>query len=77
MSDMKVERFTRKCESPACSHGRRLWRAWLEPLRGHSLDGHWYCSPECFEQALASAIGHLLPGKAQPPASLIGFPSGC
>jgi len=72
---MKVDRFLRQCESPACSHRRRLW-AWLEPLRGYSLDGHWFCSPECFEYALASAIGPLLPGRAQPPAATHRVPLG-
>jgi hypothetical protein len=53
-----------------------LWRAWLEPLRGYSLDGHWYCSPECFEQALAFALGQLFPGAAQPPVVTHRVPLG-
>ncbi|HMD85768.1 MAG TPA: hypothetical protein VKO18_13820 [Terriglobia bacterium] len=73
---MNVERFARQCESSACSHRRRLWRDWLEPLRGYTLDGHWYCRPACFEQALASAITQFLPGAAQPPAAAHRVPLG-
>lgn len=76
MALLNVERFSRQCDSPACSHRRRSWRAWLEPLRGYSLDGHWYCSPECFEQALAWAIGQFLPGIPQPPAKAHRVPLG-
>ena len=76
MAKMNVERFARKCESPACRHGKRLWRTWLEPLRGHSLDGHWYCSTDCFDQALVSAIGQFLPGTPPPPAKAHRVPLG-
>ena len=76
MALMKVDRFLRQCGSPACSHRWRLWRAWLEPLRGYSLEGHWYCSPECFEQALTLAIGQVLPGTPQPPAKAHRVPLG-
>ena len=65
MAIIKSARFL-QCESPACTRRRRSWRAWLDPVRGLSLDGHWYCSPGCFEQALAFAIGQSLPGTAQP-----------
>ena len=60
----KVERVARQCESGTCTHHRRSWRIWLEPVRGYSVDGHWYCSPECFEQALASAVAKFLHLKA-------------
>lgn len=73
---MKPERFLRRCESPACSRRRRLWRTWLEPGRGYSLDGHWYCSAACFDQALAFAIGQVLPGTAQPTAKTHRVPLG-
>ena len=76
MAIMKAERFLRQCESPACSRRRRLWRVWFEPVRSYSLDGHWYCSPKCFEQALAFAIGHFLPGSAQTPAKAHRVPLG-
>ncbi len=63
---MNADRSTRQCESTECPRRRRLWRTWFEPLRGYSLDGHWYCSPECFERALASAFAQFLPGRPQP-----------
>lgn len=76
MALIKPDRFLRQCESPACSRRRRVWRAWLEPVRGHSLDGHWYCSSACFEQALAFAVGQALPATAPPPASAHRVPLG-
>ncbi len=76
MATTKVERLSRQCESPICEHRRHLWRAWLDPLRGYSLDSHWYCSPECFEQALTSAIPQFLPGKIQAPAKTHRVPLG-
>jgi hypothetical protein len=76
MALIKPDRALRQCESPACSRRRRLWRAWLDPGRGHSLDGHWYCSPACFEQALAFAIGQALPGTAQPSSPTHRVPLG-
>ncbi len=66
----------RQCESPTCSHRRRLWRAWLDPVHGYSLDGRWYCSPECFERALAAAVAQLLHAKPQPPAITHRAPLG-
>lgn len=76
MAKLKVEHRARNCESPACAHSRRLWRAWLEPPQGHSLDGHWYCSPECFERALISAIRQFLPGAPPAPAKPHRVPLG-
>src|SRR5208337_4688126 len=40
------------------------------------LDGHWYCCPECFERALAAAVGQSLPGMVQPPAAPHRVPLG-
>ncbi len=73
---MNVEGLARQCESAACSQRRRSWRAWLEPPRGCTLDGHWYCRPECLEPALASAIAQFLPGSPQPPAAGHRVPLG-
>jgi hypothetical protein len=73
MARMSAER---QCESPACSYRKRPWRAWLEPLRGLSLDGRWYCSSECFLRALTSAIEQLLPVTAQPQTAAHRVPLG-
>jgi hypothetical protein len=61
MPKMNAERFLRPCESPVCGRRRRLWRALVGPVRGLTLDNHWYCSPECFRYALTSTIEQLLP----------------
>jgi hypothetical protein len=76
MALMNVDRLARQCEYPACTHRRRLWRAWLDPVRGHSLDGRWYCSPECFEQALSSTIRDFLNAKPQARAMTHRAPLG-
>ena len=76
MGVMKIPDFSRRCESPACARRRGLWWAWIEALRGYSLDGHWYCSPECFEQALAFTLGQLLPLTAQSPVLTHRVPLG-
>jgi hypothetical protein len=49
---------------------------WLEPVQGYSLEGRWYCSPQCFEQALTSTIGRFLPGMPQPAATAHRVPLG-
>jgi hypothetical protein len=76
MAIVNGQGFLRQCEYPACAHRHRSWRVWLEPVHGYSLEGHWYCSPECFEQALVLAIGQFLPGTIQPPAKAHRVPLG-
>jgi hypothetical protein len=73
---MNIQRLAKQCEFPACSHRRRLWRAWLDPVRGYSLEGHWYCSPECFEQALTCAVAQFLHTKPHLPAVTHRAPLG-
>jgi len=73
---MNAEQFLRQCESPNCTRRRRLWRGWLEPARGLSLDGRWYCSSECFAEALASAITQFMPGTARPAGKAHRVPLG-
>jgi hypothetical protein len=76
MAAMTGGRFSQHCESPACPSRKHPWRAWLTPLRGLCLDGHWYCSPECFLRALTSAIEQLLPVTAQPHPAAHRVPLG-
>ena len=76
MAIMNLERLAKQCEFPACSHRRRLWRLWLDPVRGYSFEGRWYCSPECFEQALTTSVGQLLQAKPQPRAMKHRAPLG-
>ncbi len=63
---IKPEIFVRSCELPDCPNRRGLWRALLEPQRGYSLEGRWYCSPECFENAATLAIRKLIAGMGRP-----------
>jgi len=75
-ASMGLGRSTPQCEALACPRRRRSWRAWLETPRGTSLDGHWYCGPECFQQALVSAVEPLLSATAPPPATAHRVPLG-
>jgi hypothetical protein len=45
-------------------------------VHGYSLDGHWFCTTECFEQALASVVAQFLLGKTQPLAKSHRVPLG-
>jgi len=52
------------CANSKCS-AKTLLQAFTRRNRGMNVDGHWYCSPECFEQAIKGRIGELMtsPGK--------------
>jgi hypothetical protein len=76
MALLNVDRLAKQCEYPACSHRRRLWKAWLDPVRGYSLEGRWYCSPECFEQAVTSVVSQMLRVRPHPPAVTHRAPLG-
>jgi hypothetical protein len=65
MATMKLQRVARQCESPICSHHRSAWRGWLDPVRGYSINDHWYCCPECFEHAVATAVAQFLRGSVK------------
>jgi len=49
------------CENPACLERCILWPEWIRKNKGINLQGKWYCSPECFEQAAQTAFQRLLP----------------
>jgi hypothetical protein len=53
-----------------------LWWGLLEPLRGYSLDGRWYCSPECFGRALAATIRQFSLETVHPPPKDHRLPLG-
>ncbi len=73
---IKPEIFVRNCELPDCPNRRGLWRNLLEPQQGYSLEGRWYCSPECFELAAATAIQKLIGGMGRPQAKPHRVPLG-
>jgi hypothetical protein len=51
----------RTCENSACRQRKIFWPAWLRNDEGILLQGQWYCSPECFEEAARSTLFRLLP----------------
>jgi hypothetical protein len=71
-----VERAFRTCENAACGQRRVLWPAWLQKEEGIRLQGQWYCSPECFEDAAKSALFRLLPGAGEVPRRHHRIPIG-
>jgi hypothetical protein len=57
----QLERAFRNCENPSCEHRRVDWQFWFRKSEGIYLQGQWYCSPECFEQAALTMLIRLLP----------------
>jgi hypothetical protein len=58
-----------QCENANCANTNLLRRLLSRPKRdGVFLQGKWYCSLDCFEQAVTSAFGELLhlPDEPQP-----------
>ncbi len=56
-----LRRMFQDCESPLCDQRRVLWPVWMRNSEGMRLQGHWYCSPDCFEHAANEALLRLLP----------------
>ena len=56
-----LERFLRKCENPRCMRKRTRWPFSRGPVEGARLQGRWYCSGRCFEQAAADIFLKMLP----------------
>ncbi len=56
-----IENAFRTCENTACHQRRDFWTAWMRKEEGIRLQGLWYCSSECFESAVQSALFRLLP----------------
>ena len=52
--------IVQKCENPRCDHRRVLWPFGAVKSAGMFLQGHWYCSPDCFEIAVQEALVQLL-----------------
>src|ERR1017187_4524406 len=57
----QLEKAFRNCENPSCEHRRGYWPVWFRKSEGIYLQGQWYCSPDCFEQAAQTALIRLLP----------------
>jgi hypothetical protein len=71
-----IEKAFRTCENTACRQRRIYWPAWLRKDEGISLQGQWYCSPECFEQAARSTLLRLLPAADEAPRRHHRIPIG-
>ncbi len=48
-----------QCANAACPRPQTLWARWRVRHDGVQFRNGWYCSPECFETALASCL-HIL-----------------
>jgi hypothetical protein len=71
-----MEKAFRTCENSNCRQ-RCLYRpAWLRKSEGIGLQGQWYCTLECFEEAAQSALFRLLPAAGDPPRKHHRIPIG-
>ncbi len=52
--------MVQKCENPVCYHRRVLWPFGKAKSERIFLQGRWYCSPDCFENAVQEAFEQLL-----------------
>jgi hypothetical protein len=57
----QLERAFRNCGNPSCEHRSDRWSVWFRRSGGIYLQGQWYCSPDCFEQAAQTTFIRLLP----------------
>src|SRR5271169_5092708 len=44
-----------ECTSADCAN-RSLWRSVMDRKKGIRLEGHWLCSPACFERAILEIV---------------------
>jgi len=72
----RIEKAFRSCENHACKQPRDFWNTWLRNGSGVRLQGHWYCSPDCFQHAALSAFSQLLPGPEAAPKRRHRIPIG-
>jgi hypothetical protein len=55
----KWQKWTPVCANSTCST-KTLLRSFIHRNRGMSVDGQWYCSPDCFDQAVKGKIAELM-----------------
>jgi len=72
----RMEKAFRPCGNLACRQPRDFWNAWLRNDLAVRLQGHWFCSPECFELAALSTFSQLLPGTEAAPKRRHRIPIG-
>jgi hypothetical protein len=44
-------RIFQNCQNSLCDQCRIVWPPWMQSSAGMCLQGNWYCSPDCFENA--------------------------
>jgi len=71
-----MEEALRRCENYSCRHPRDPWNLLLHREQGIWFQGHWYCSPNCFERAAQSAFSTLLPATQESSKSPHRIPIG-
>jgi len=64
-----------RCRQTACG-SRRMWRQVYRQDVGIRLDGHWYCSPQCFEIAARQSFQRALVAALNPPPIRHRIPLG-
>lgn len=65
-----------QCESTVCARRASVWRRLSGERQGVHLNGHWYCSVECFETAAADVFARVLPGSRRSEAKRHRVPLG-
>jgi hypothetical protein len=64
------------CANPDCDAGRSLWQRMRWIRAGFYLQGAWYCSPQCLEQALRRTLLREHASNAPSSAKLHRIPLG-
>lgn len=71
-----MQKAFRTCENSDCRQRRFFWPAWPRKEYGISLQGQWYCGPECFEKGVLSAFFRLRPAAEGDPKRQHRIPIG-
>jgi hypothetical protein len=61
----KWSKLVPKCANGTCKM-KTLLQAFSQRHRGLNVDGHWYCGPACFEQAVKGKIAEMMTFQGKP-----------
>jgi len=64
------------CANASCLRPPTLWQRWWARHEGISLEGQWYCSPECLAAGLAPRVSDLSRRITRAPMPYQRFPLG-
>ena len=73
---MRFLHALRKCQNLSCPYGGNTWRALRDHGKGLWFQNRWHCSKDCFRQALAESVRHVLPGLRVPQPAPRRIPLG-